>query len=60
MMEDDAVFDAGTGGSLNRDGDVQLDALIIDGAKLDFGAIAGVRRVKNPITLARRVMEQTE
>lgn len=59
-MEDDPVFDAGTGGFLNRDGDVQLDALLIDGAKLDFGAIAGVRRIKNPITLARRVMEKTE
>lgn len=60
MMEDDPVFDAGTGGFLNRDGEVQLDALMIDGAELDFGAVAGVRRIKNPITLARRVMEQTE
>lgn len=59
-LEDDPVFDAGTGGFLNCDGEVQLDALIIDGAKVDFGAIAGVRRIKNPISLARRVMEDTE
>lgn len=59
-LEDDPTFDAGTGGFLNRDGEVQLDALIIDGATVDFGAIAGVRRIKNPITLARAVMEQTE
>lgn len=59
-LEDDPVFDAGTGGFLNRDGEVQLDALIIDGATVDFGAIAGVRRIKNPIRLARAVMEQTE
>ncbi len=39
---------------------MQLDGLIIDGASVDFGAIAGVRRIKNPITLARAVMEQTE
>lgn len=57
-MEDDPTFDAGTGGFLNRDGDEQLDALIIDGAAVDFGAIAGVRRIKNPILLARAVMEQ--
>lgn len=59
-LEDDPTFDAGTGGFLNRDGEVQLDALIIDGATVDFGAIAGVRRIKNPITLARAVMEKTE
>lgn len=59
-LEDDPTFDAGTGGFLNRDGEVQLDALIIDGRTVDFGAIAGVRKIKNPITLARAVMEQTE
>lgn len=59
-LENDPTFDAGTGGFLNRDGEVQLDALIIDGSTVDFGAVAGVRRIKNPITLARAVMEQTE
>ena len=59
-LENDLTFDAGTGGFLNRNGDVQLDALIIDGASVDFGAVAGVRRIRNPITLARAVMEKTE
>lgn len=59
-LENDPVFDAGTGGYLNRDGIVQLDALIIDGAQLDFGAVAGVTAVKNPVMLARKIMENTE
>lgn len=58
-LEDDPAFDAGTGGFLNQDGDVQLDALIIDGANVDFGAVAGVRKLKNPIRVARKIMEQT-
>lgn len=58
-LENDPVFDAGTGGYLNQDGEVQLDALFIDGAKLDFGAVAGVTAVKNPIILARKIMENT-
>lgn len=49
--EEDPAFDAGTGGFLNRGGEVQRDASIIGGASVDFGAIAGVRRVRNPITL---------
>ncbi len=59
-LEDDPVFDAGTGGFLNRDGEVQLDALFVDGRTVDFGAVAGVRRLKNPIAMARAVMEKTE
>lgn len=58
-LENNPVFDAGTGGYLNQDGQVQLDALFVDGAKLDFGAVAGVTAVKNPISLARKIMEQT-
>ncbi len=59
-LENNPVFDAGTGGYMNQDGIVQLDALIIDGSKHDFGAVAGVSAVKNPVTLARKIMEQTE
>ena len=59
-LEDDVRFDAGTGGYLNQSGVVELDALITDGRRLDFGSVAGVSTVKNPITLARRVMENTE
>jgi L-asparaginase / beta-aspartyl-peptidase len=57
VLEDAPIFDAGVGSVLNRDGDVELDAAIMDGATLRSGAVAAVRRVRNPITLARRVLE---
>lgn len=57
VMEDDPAFDAGVGSVLNRDGLVELDAAIMDGATLRSGAVAAVRGVRNPITLARRVLE---
>lgn len=60
LLEDDPVFDSGTGGYLDRQGIVRLDALIADGKELDFGAIAAVSNVKNPVSLARAVMERTE
>lgn len=59
-MEDDPTFDAGVGSFLNEDGFVELDAIIMDGRTLDAGAVAGVRNIKNPITLARKVLENTE
>lgn len=58
-MEDDPVFDAGVGSVLNEEGDVEMDAVIMDGRTLEAGAVAGVRDVKNPVSLARRVMEET-
>jgi beta-aspartyl-peptidase (threonine type) len=57
LMEDDPTFDAGIGSVLNREGSVELDAAIMDGRSLNSGAVAAVRRVRNPITLARRVLE---
>jgi beta-aspartyl-peptidase (threonine type) len=60
ILEDDPVFDAGTGAHLNRDGKVELDAILMDGATLQAGAVAALQRVKNPIRLARRVMETCE
>jgi beta-aspartyl-peptidase (threonine type) len=57
VMEDDPAFDAGVGSYLNRDGAVELDASFMDGRTLNAGAVAGVQRVKNPIVLARRVLE---
>jgi beta-aspartyl-peptidase (threonine type) len=56
VMEDDPAFDAGVGSYLNQNGDVEMDASFMDGRTLDAGAVAGVRRVKNVIRLARRVM----
>ncbi len=57
VLEDAPIFDAGVGSVLNRDGDVELDAALMDGQTLRSGAVAAVRRVRNPITLARRVLE---
>jgi beta-aspartyl-peptidase (threonine type) len=59
MLEDDPVFNAGHGAALTRDGAAELDAAIMDGRQLRAGAVASVRHVKNPIDLARRVMEKS-
>ena len=56
-MEDAGVFDAGVGSVLNRDGIVEVDAAVMDGMTLRSGAVAGVQRIQNPISLARRVLE---
>lgn len=60
VLEEDPTFDAGFGSHLNRDGYVELDAIIMDGATLNAGAVASVQRVRNPIRLARKVMESCE
>jgi L-asparaginase / beta-aspartyl-peptidase len=60
ILEDDPVFDSGTGAHLNRDGHVELDAILMDGATLQAGAVAVLRRIKNPIRLARRLMDTNE
>jgi beta-aspartyl-peptidase (threonine type) len=57
VLEEHPIFDAGVGSVLNRDGVVELDAAIMDGETLRSGAIAAVKRVRAPITLARRVLE---
>ena len=57
VLEEDPIFDAGYGSHLNRDGQVELDAIIMDGATLGSGAVACVKRVRNPIRLARKIME---
>jgi len=57
-LEDDPVFDAGVGAHLNRDGKAQLDAILMDGATLQSGAIAAVERIRNPIRLARRILDK--
>ncbi len=56
-LEDNPAFNAGTGATLNAEGKVQLDASIMDGEGLKAGAVAAVERVRNPIQLARKVLE---
>lgn len=59
VMEDSDLFNAGKGAVFTHDGRNELDAAIMDGRTLNAGAITGVTRVRNPITLARAVMEQS-
>ena len=59
-LEDNALFNASKGGALTIDGKHQFDAAIMDGKTLKAGSVAGVEQVKNPITLARTIMEKTE
>jgi len=59
-LEDNPTFDAGIGSHLNRDGAPELDAILMEGSTLKAGAIAAVSRVRNPIRLARRVLEHSE
>lgn len=59
VLEDNPIFNAGTGGVLNVDGDVELDACVMVSARHQIGAVSGLQRVKNPILVARHVMEQT-
>jgi L-asparaginase / beta-aspartyl-peptidase len=59
ILEDDPLFNAGRGAALTRDGAAELDAAIMDGRQLRAGAVASVRHIRNPIELARRVMEKS-
>ena len=60
ILEDSPLFNAGKGAVFTADGTCELDASIMDGRTQAAGAIAGVRHIKNPITLARAVMEKSE
>lgn len=59
ILEDSAFFNAGKGAVFTRDGTNELDASIMEGATKNAGAVAGVKSVKNPIKLARAVMEKS-
>lgn len=60
LFEDDPLFNAGRGSVFTEDGTVECDAAIMDGATLAAGAVAGVKNVRNPVQLARLVMEKSE
>ncbi|NIP33297.1 MAG: peptidase T [Thermoplasmata archaeon] len=60
VMEEDPTFDAGHGSFLNREGAVEMDAVIMDGSRLRAGSVAAVRNILHPVTLARLVMERTD
>jgi beta-aspartyl-peptidase (threonine type) len=59
ILEDSPLFNAGKGAVLTNEGTAELDASIMDGKTLKAGAVAAVKHVKNPISLARLVMEQS-
>jgi beta-aspartyl-peptidase (threonine type) len=59
VMEDDETFDAGRGSFLNRDGRVQLDALIMDGATLRAGGVGCVEHLRNPVRAARKILSES-
>jgi len=59
VLEDDPLFNAGRGAVLNRDGLAELDASVMDGGTMGAGAVSGLKHVRNPITLARLIMERS-
>jgi beta-aspartyl-peptidase (threonine type) len=59
VLEDSPLFNAGKGAVFTHDGTNELDASIMDGATMKAGAVAGLKHIKNPIRLARLVMEKS-
>src|SRR5882757_1667560 len=59
ILEDDETFDAGRGSFLNREGKVQMDALLMDGSTLRAGGVGCVERVKNPVRAARKILSDS-
>lgn len=59
VMEDNPLFNAGKGAVFDHEGKNELDAAIMDGTTVKAGAVAGVEHIKNPIDLARLVMDKT-
>ncbi len=60
LLEDNPIFNAGTGAVLNFDGFCELDASVMVSRDACIGAVAALQRVKNPILVARKVMEETD
>ena len=59
VLEDNPLFNAGRGAVLNADGTAELDASVMDGRTLGAGAVTGLQHVRNPIELARLVMDKS-
>lgn len=59
ILEDDETFDAGRGSFLNREGKVQMDALIMDGGTLRAGGVGCVERLRNPVRAARKILSES-
>jgi beta-aspartyl-peptidase (threonine type) len=57
VLEDNPLYNAGTGSSLTSEGKIEMDAGIMDGATLQVGAVAGIELIRNPIGVARKVLE---
>lgn len=60
ILEDSPLFNSGKGSVFTHEGRNELDASIMDGSTLNAGAVAGVRHIKNPIDLARDVMQKSK
>lgn len=58
VLEADPTFNAGFGSTLNSEGEVEVDAAIMEGATLSWGAVAAVQRIRHPICVARKIMEE--
>jgi beta-aspartyl-peptidase (threonine type) len=59
VLEDSPLFNAGRGSCFNADGEIEMDASVMDGEGLRAGAVAAVKRIRNPVLAARAVMEKT-
>ena len=59
-MEDDPTFNAGVGAILNRSGMVELDAIVMDGASLRYGAVAAIQSTRNPVRVARTILNERD
>jgi len=60
VLEDNPIFNAGTGAVLNFDGFVEMDACVMVSKQAQIGSVSAIQRVKNPILVARQVMEETD
>jgi len=60
LLENDPLYNAGRGSVLNEYGEVEMDAAIMDGKDLAAGAVAGIKNIKNPISLSRLVLDKSE